>query len=916
MTLIIYWLEDYTNNLDISNFEYFINYGIHNKNWGSSKCPATNIILFVNDKTSFLNQYHKYNLNNEFIQIIILETMVADSISIISQFYRYIEQHNNLLMTNITNIFFVNSKLIGPILDPDDINTHWIDILSDKINTETFGVKHFTKNMLLFNYVYYQNRTHELKKLTNIDIFIFRKNTLPFNFNHQIYKTYLSNCRLINSYNDVTHEYLIYHYLKYNKTPYDLIISSVEQYVLPPNTTTNDTITNDTTTNDTTTYDALNPNTVKYNTIIHDTISEECFTLYECKDKTINIISKETFREACLQQLPAICNVTIPTILLNQPNESVLIEFRWFEHLDFLLRNMILKLPEWSHTVVCGNNNVKEITDCCNKISESIRIIKLDIDNINQSEYSALLMTTDFWNNFYGEKLLIYQEDSFLFHSKGIDAFMKYDYVGAPWLAHQDDNSYGVGNGGFSLRSKSAMLEVIDKVRPESLVLAESTKEYMKNTNSYVLPEDVYFSKSLIDFQIGQVAPRNIAAQFSQECVKGINPLGGHNFFLANYYDPAKINLGLIKRTNRVGFYSPYPFTLGGGEKYLTDLMKFFIEKDYQIVFYTNTHLKTVINTLKIYEIDIVVNNIKIHKLTDLKLINIYNITYDYFVEMCNNANPDMPNHIPSLAFGNKIAHKHIFHCQFPEFVYINEFNQPKYIDTVIVNSEFTNLYIKKMYNNSCILYPQCEFKQSISNASKKNNSFITIGRLFPYTKMANNKNIDRIIETFIKLQHLDFTLTVVGSVKNKQYFNQLQELVMSHSLDNKITFYVDVNDDEKIQLLNESEYYIHATGIMYAKDVMPHEEEHFGISPIEGIMAGCVLISADRGYPPYYINHSKNGFLYDSIYELQNIIMNICVHEIDTIPRDEIDSTIEYVNKTFGYKSYICTLTKILMNI
>jgi glycosyltransferase involved in cell wall biosynthesis len=554
---------------------------------------------------------------------------------------------------------------------------------------------------------------------------------------------------------------------------------------------------------------------------------------------------------------------------------------------------------------------------CCNKISESIRIIKLDIANITQSDYSALLMTHNFWNQFYGEKLLIYQEDSFLFHSTEMDTFMEYDYVGAPWNTSQDDNSYGVGNGGFSLRSKSIMLEVIDKVRPESLVLGESTKQYMKNTNSYVLPEDVYFSKSMIDFHIGKVATRNIAMNFSQECVKSINPLGGHNFYLANDYDPSKINLGLIKRTNVVGFYSPYAFTLGGGEKYLSDIMKFFIEKKYQIVFYTNTRLETVINTLKIYEIDIIVNKVQICKSIDLKLINIYNITYDYFIEMSNTANPCiMGNYIPELSCGRQIAHKHIFHCQFPEIIYTNGFNQPQYIDKVIVNSEFTNLYIKQMYNNSCVLYPQCELKKSIINVSKKNNSFITIGRLFPYTKMANNKNIDLIIETFIQLKHLDFTLTIIGSIKNQEYFDNLQKLVKSHSLDNKIIFYVDINDDDKIKLLHESEYYIHATGIVSPKHVMPNEEEHFGISPIEGIMSGCILISADRGYPPYYINHSKNGLLYDSMSELQNILLNICVDKTFTIKREEIYNNIEYVNETFGYKSYISTLTKILMNI
>jgi hypothetical protein len=268
----------------------------------------------------------------------------------------------------------------------------------------------------------------------------------------------------------------------------------------------------------------------------------------------IAIVDKQTFREACLQQLPLVQNIEIPEIIHNCHNETVLIEFRWFDHLEFLLRNMLLKLPKWSHTVVCGNNNYDEMKKCCSQISESIRIIKLDIYNIIPSEYNVLLMKPAFWSQFNGEKLLIYQEDSFLFHSHNIDKFLKYDYVGAPWKHGQDDNCYGVGNGGFSLRSKSIMLEVIAKVKLKDLIIGKSTLQYMKNANVNVFPEDVYFSKSIIDYKLGQVAPRDIALRFSQESVSGNNPLGGHNFFIAN--NKLNISYKTLKLTTNNNYYN------------------------------------------------------------------------------------------------------------------------------------------------------------------------------------------------------------------------------------------------------------------------------------------------------------------------------------------------------------------------
>ena len=129
---------------------------------------------------------------------------------------------------------------------------------------------------------------------------------------------------------------------------------------------------------------------------------------------------------------------------------------------------MIIKMPnKWNHTVVCGRKNYDSICKICNNICQglksSIRVIKLFVENLDRDEYCRLLTSSFFWEMFTGEKILLYQEDTMLFHGN-IDEFLCYDYVGAPWKKNQDDNSYHVGNGGFSLRSKSAMLKVIKEL--------------------------------------------------------------------------------------------------------------------------------------------------------------------------------------------------------------------------------------------------------------------------------------------------------------------------------------------------------------------------------------------------------------------------------------------------------------------
>lgn len=243
--------------------------------------------------------------------------------------------------------------------------------------------------------------------------------------------------------------------------------------------------------------------------------------------------TKLEFRYFCFRYIDYMRTLPVKEIKLHQINETVLIEMRPFPHIEFTLRNMISKTSDnWSHTVICGNLNYTCVKQICSSISNNIRIIQVNHDNLDPSSYSQLLTSEYFWNNLVGEKILIYQEDSCIFNSN-IDDFLQYDYIGAPWPIGQDDNANLVGNGGFSLRSKSVMLKVLDTVSLNDTQYNFSTLQYIINSKSTTPPEDVYFSKNIIDYNLGIVASHDVAQQFSVETIYNDNPLGGHNFYLS-----------------------------------------------------------------------------------------------------------------------------------------------------------------------------------------------------------------------------------------------------------------------------------------------------------------------------------------------------------------------------------------------
>lgn len=148
--------------------------------------------------------------------------------------------------------------------------------------------------------------------------------------------------------------------------------------------------------------------------------------------------------------------------------------------------------------------------------------MKIEIaDDFSIEDYNQLLCSFDFWNT-KPEHVLIFQHDSFMLRS-GLEAFMQYDYVGAPWERVNLDALpilYNIGNGGFSLRKRDKMIEII-RAAPD--------REGM--------PEDVYFGKGFL--KVSRHLPKlKEQMKFSVEQIFYPKPVAVHAPWLA-FDEPA-----------------------------------------------------------------------------------------------------------------------------------------------------------------------------------------------------------------------------------------------------------------------------------------------------------------------------------------------------------------------------------------
>lgn len=246
----------------------------------------------------------------------------------------------------------------------------------------------------------------------------------------------------------------------------------------------------------------------------------------------LHIMTKELFRSICLKYLPYYRKINLPIIRENNVKEAILIEFRVLPHIELLLRNAIFKLgSNWSYTIVCGNDNYDFVMEMVSNLKRKVKIIKLNKANVTINDYNNLLLSLDFWNLFVGQKLLLYQEDSFIFQ-RNINQFLGFDYVGAPWT-HLEDYCE-VGNGGLSLRTKSVMIEILTRYGHLQIDVPTCVRKDMKSNKLLKPPEDVFFSKIMKLHNIGMVPTADIAIRFSMESfVSEVFPFGGHQFWHA-----------------------------------------------------------------------------------------------------------------------------------------------------------------------------------------------------------------------------------------------------------------------------------------------------------------------------------------------------------------------------------------------
>ena len=190
-------------------------------------------------------------------------------------------------------------------------------------------------------------------------------------------------------------------------------------------------------------------------------------------------------------------------------NGCCIIETRPIANLSEIIIDRHLKyIPkDWGLTIYCSELNHEYIKDT--DFGVETNIIILENPKLTIHGYNTMLKSDAFWKSLPYKKVLIFQSDSRLL-KEGIEYFLEWDYVGAPWIFQHHG-----GNGGLSLRSVEIMRELLRVGK-------------FTNTNSN---EDVDFSNRMLMYNIGKLAPRDVCFKFSCETIATFGSLGIHAIY-------------------------------------------------------------------------------------------------------------------------------------------------------------------------------------------------------------------------------------------------------------------------------------------------------------------------------------------------------------------------------------------------
>ncbi|MBI2410413.1 MAG: glycosyltransferase [Candidatus Kerfeldbacteria bacterium] len=190
--------------------------------------------------------------------------------------------------------------------------------------------------------------------------------------------------------------------------------------------------------------------------------------------------------------------------------------------------------------------------------------------------------------------------------------------------------------------------------------------------------------------------------------------------------------------------------------------------------------------------------------------------------------------------------------------------------DFIMVNSEYTQRWLKKLWNaDSSIVYPVIDTEVFYAPSAPKKKMIISVGRFF---EGSHNKKHLAMIRTFKKMYLAgdipDWEYHLCGGTHPEPVHQAYLRRIQNEAIGYPIFVHPDIPFQELRKRYPQALIFWHASGFEENEQRHPDRFEHFGITTVEAMTAGCIPVVIGKAGQLEIVTHGKNGFLWQTMDE------------------------------------------------
>lgn len=343
----------------------------------------------------------------------------------------------------------------------------------------------------------------------------------------------------------------------------------------------------------------------------------------------------------------------------------------------------------------------------------------------------------------------------------------------------------------------------------------------------------------------------------------------------------------------KIGIYNPYFSSLSGGERYVLELASHWSHTHHVDIFWDDKDLRH--TAQKRLNIDLSNVSVAVNFFSGKNILKklLMSRRYDLIFFLTDGSIP------------TTLAKCNILHFQVP----FEHLAAPQWklngFDAVVCNSLFTKTHLdKRLGSRGIVIYPPVNTKAYKTKG--KEEIILSVGRF------SKSKKQEILIEVFAhlstkKILH-GWKLVLAGGLlkSDEDYFHNLRQL----SLHSPIELLPNVSYDTLTSLYERASIYWHGAGF---EEVDPMRMEHFGISTVEAMSAGCIPVVVNLGGLPEIVEHGVSGFLWNTKEELENYSYSLMQkNNTQEGLRKAIEKRASIFDRENFYRAYDTLLAKI----